>query len=121
MSEDGQRWIAPEVLKESWMQAKENADHGAVFSLGLVLWEIETGCVPFGEVDGAAAQRRLASGEQPKMEKVSDEMQAIIVPYLSLDPAQRPSLKTVLSLLNELESVPDQSNEKDGNVMSTKG
>ncbi|KAK2941018.1 hypothetical protein BLNAU_24069 [Blattamonas nauphoetae] len=120
-TEDGQRWMAPEVGQDGWQQTKENADHGAVFSLGLVLWEIETGVVPFGEVDGAAAQRRLASDEKPRMEKVSDEMQAIIVPCLSLDPSLRPTLKTVLSQLDELDGVPQTSNEKEGHAMSHVG
>ncbi|KAK2944314.1 hypothetical protein BLNAU_20759 [Blattamonas nauphoetae] len=120
-SEDGQRWMAPEVLQESWKPTKENADHGAVFSLGLVLWEIETGSVPFGEVDGATAQRRLASSEKPLMEKVSESMEAIIVRCLSLDPTQRPTLKTVLSQLNELNNVPQPSNEKEMNIMSKIG
>ncbi|KAK2958178.1 hypothetical protein BLNAU_6882 [Blattamonas nauphoetae] len=120
-SEDGQRWMAPEVGQANWERTKENADHGAVFSLGLVLWEIETGVVPFGEVDGATAQRRLASDEKPRMEKVSEEMQAIIVPCLSLDQSQRPTLKTVLSQLVELDSDPQTSNEKKGNTMSKIG
>ncbi|KAK2946440.1 hypothetical protein BLNAU_18605 [Blattamonas nauphoetae] len=120
-SEDGQRWMAPEVLEENWKATLENADHGAVFSLGLVLWEIETGCVPFGEVDGATAQRRLASCEKPRMEKVSSSMEAIILPCLSLDPSQRPTLKTVLSQLDELNSVPEPSNKKEGNAMSHVG
>ncbi|KAK2953889.1 hypothetical protein BLNAU_11149 [Blattamonas nauphoetae] len=119
ISEAGQRWMAPEVLQENWKQTKENADHGAVFSLGLVLWEIETGVVPFGEVDGATAQRRLASDEKPLMEKVSESMEAIILPCLSLDPSQRPALKTVLSQLDELNSVPQPSNENEGNAMPT--
>ncbi|KAK2962632.1 hypothetical protein BLNAU_2465 [Blattamonas nauphoetae] len=92
-SEDDQRWMAPEVLQENWKPTLENADHGAVFSLGLVLWEIETGSVPFGEVDGATAQRRLASDEKPVMEKVSSSMEAIILPCLSLDPSLRPTQK----------------------------
>ncbi|KAK2960870.1 hypothetical protein BLNAU_4267 [Blattamonas nauphoetae] len=117
-SEDGQRWMAPEVLHENWKATLENADHGAVFSLGLVLWEIETGSVPFGEVDGATAQRRLASCEKPRMEKVSSSMEAIILPCLSLDPSLRPTLKTVLSQLDELNSVPEPSNKMEGIAMS---
>ncbi|KAK2955242.1 hypothetical protein BLNAU_9794 [Blattamonas nauphoetae] len=120
-SEDGQRWMAPEVLQEGWKLTKENADHGAVFSLGLVLWEIETGSVPFGEVDGATAQRRLTSDEKPLMEKVSESMETIILPCLSLDPSQRPTLKTVLSQLNELNTNPHPSNEKGGTVVSKIG
>ncbi|KAK2958903.1 hypothetical protein BLNAU_6152 [Blattamonas nauphoetae] len=78
-------------------------------------------CVPFGEVDGAAAQRRLASDEKPLMEKVSESMEAIIVPCLSLDPSQRPTLKTVLSQLEKLDSVHEPSNKKEGNAMSHVG
>ncbi|KAK2947377.1 hypothetical protein BLNAU_17697 [Blattamonas nauphoetae] len=121
MSEEGQRWMAPEVLQEIWKQTKENVDHGAVFSLGLVLWEIETDSVPFGEVDGATAHRRLSTSEKPLMEKVSESMEAIIVPCLSLDPSQRPTLKTVLSQLDALASVPQPSHEKEGNMMSKIG
>ncbi|KAK2954803.1 hypothetical protein BLNAU_10288 [Blattamonas nauphoetae] len=121
MSEDGQRWMAPEVGQEGWKQTKENADHGAVFSLGLVLWEMETGLVPFGEVDGPTAHRRLATHEKPKMDKVSEEMQAIILPCLSVDPSQRPTLTAVLSQLNELNTSPQPSNEKEGNAISKIG
>ncbi|KAK2950378.1 hypothetical protein BLNAU_14713 [Blattamonas nauphoetae] len=121
ISEEGQRWMAPEVLQESWKPTKENADHGAVFSLGLILWEIETGVVPFGEVDAATAHRRLTSDEKPRMEKVSEELQAIITPCLSLDPSQRPTLKTVLSQLDKLDRLPQPSNEKEGNAMSHVG
>ncbi|KAK2960231.1 hypothetical protein BLNAU_4784 [Blattamonas nauphoetae] len=117
-SEDGQRWMAPEVGQANWERTKENADHGAVFSLGLVLWEMETGLVPFGEVDGPTAQRRLASGEKPAMEKVSSSMEAIILQCLSLDPSQRPSLKAVLSQLDELNGVADPLHKKEGNAMS---
>ncbi|KAK2950355.1 hypothetical protein BLNAU_14690 [Blattamonas nauphoetae] len=121
ISEDSQRRMAPEVLQESWKPTKENSDHGAVFSFGLVLWEIETGSVPFGEVDAATAHRRLTSDEKPRMEKVSEELQAIIVPCLSLDPSQRPTLKTVLSQLDALDSIPQPSNENEGNMMSKIG
>ncbi|KAK2951202.1 hypothetical protein BLNAU_13818 [Blattamonas nauphoetae] len=56
---DEQRWVPPEEA-----DGKEIVDttHGTVFRLGLVLWEIETGLVPFGEIDGINAQRQLGSG-----------------------------------------------------------
>ncbi|KAK2948394.1 hypothetical protein BLNAU_16649 [Blattamonas nauphoetae] len=96
-SEEGQRWMAPEMANQNSTYSPTHADHGAVFSLGLILLEIETGLVPFGEVDAASAHRRLAADEKPKMEKVSEEMQAIILPCLSLDPSQRPSLNLLIT------------------------
>ncbi|KAK2945227.1 hypothetical protein BLNAU_19867 [Blattamonas nauphoetae] len=101
-----QRWMAPEIANQNSTQISAQGDHATVFSLGLVLWEIETGLVPFGEVDEQTAQRRLRLGEKPNMEKVSEEMQAIIDSCLNLDASQRPSLKTVSSLLDQLDSPP---------------
>ncbi|KAK2950944.1 putative Protein tyrosine kinase [Blattamonas nauphoetae] len=107
-SQEDQRWAAPEAIKQN-SASTTNADHGAVFSLGLILWEIETGLVPFGEVDASTAQRRLRTGERPKMDTVSEEMQEIIDACLAQKPSDRPSLKTVLSLLEQLDTPPPPS------------
>ncbi|KAK2952580.1 hypothetical protein BLNAU_12408 [Blattamonas nauphoetae] len=64
----GMRWEAPEVAKAREMHAeggnggsKKEVDRiqASVFSLGLVLWGIETGSVPFGEMDGAQICRSV--------------------------------------------------------------
>ncbi|KAK2949966.1 hypothetical protein BLNAU_15109 [Blattamonas nauphoetae] len=92
-----QRWEAPEVAKR-----KPFIDTGkaAVFSLGLVLWEIETGLVPFGETDAANAQRQLDSGILPPMEKIKDENLALLIERcLILDPSQRATLHDVSDFL----------------------
>ncbi|KAK2961098.1 hypothetical protein BLNAU_3866 [Blattamonas nauphoetae] len=101
-SKDGQRWRAPEVTK-----AEEGNDFGrlidgnkaAVFSLGLILWEIETGLVPFGELDAINAQRQIGTGTLPKMEGVHANMVDVISSCLQLDPDDRPTLSSVWSVL----------------------
>ncbi|KAK2959464.1 hypothetical protein BLNAU_5513 [Blattamonas nauphoetae] len=104
-SKDGQRWRAPEVAK-----AEEEKDLGraidgnkaSVFSLGLILWEIETGLVPFGELDAINAQRQMGIGILPKMEGVHQNMVDVISSCLQLNPDDRPTLSTVWSVLSTL-------------------
>ncbi|KAK2950313.1 hypothetical protein BLNAU_14724 [Blattamonas nauphoetae] len=68
---DGLRLRAPEVVASKGGQV--DGHKAAVFSLGLVLWEIETGQVPFGELDAVNAQRQSATGIGPKMESLQNE------------------------------------------------
>ncbi|KAK2950924.1 hypothetical protein BLNAU_14114 [Blattamonas nauphoetae] len=74
--DDGKRWQAPEEGKPD---QPFDTRHAAVFRLGLVLFEIETGCVPFGENDAVNAHRNLEIGILPKMEGVmGEEMRNLI-------------------------------------------
>ncbi|KAK2961775.1 hypothetical protein BLNAU_3212 [Blattamonas nauphoetae] len=56
---EAQRWLAPEVIEK-----KENIDNKQVdvFSVGVLLWEVETGQVPHGEQDGVNACRQIVAG-----------------------------------------------------------
>ncbi|KAK2958304.1 hypothetical protein BLNAU_6791 [Blattamonas nauphoetae] len=95
----GLRWMAPEVFHQN---PNNSQGHGAVFSLGLVLWEIETGIVPFGETDAANAQRQLESGIQPPMDKIKNEhLVSLITQCLSLDAKKRPTLAEVEDALKQ--------------------
>ncbi|KAK2951410.1 hypothetical protein BLNAU_13690 [Blattamonas nauphoetae] len=91
------RWRAPETVVEQGEEKKEvKPDQAAVFSLGLVLYEIETGCVPFGEMDAVNASRQLRTGCLPKMELVgSEELSTLIAECLSLDGKNRPKLNSL--------------------------
>ncbi|KAK2945085.1 hypothetical protein BLNAU_19983 [Blattamonas nauphoetae] len=105
-SQENQRWKAPEVVKAE--EAKEsqkeiNPLKAAVFSLGLVLWEIETGTVPFAEMDAVNAQRQMGTGTLPKMSGIGSEMRELIEQCLSLNPDDRPTLSTVSSVLDSIE------------------
>ncbi|KAK2953470.1 hypothetical protein BLNAU_11605 [Blattamonas nauphoetae] len=93
VEDEGQRWVPPEVA-----DGKPVIDvvHGTVFRLGLLLWEIETGQIPFGEVDGINAQRQLGSGIVPRMDRVRDGLGELVTECLSIDPEKRPTLMNVL-------------------------
>ncbi|KAK2964045.1 hypothetical protein BLNAU_1126 [Blattamonas nauphoetae] len=96
---EGQRWIAPELMDS---ESHKKCDHGAVFSLGLILWELETGAVPFGELDAANAHRQLGCGGQLSMTKISSpKLVSLIEKCLDLDPTCRPTLAEVSKELCE--------------------
>ncbi|KAK2949911.1 hypothetical protein BLNAU_15140 [Blattamonas nauphoetae] len=98
---EGVRWEAPEVLEK---KADVDVSRAAVFSLGLVLWEIETGDVPFGEYDALNARRQIVAGTRPKLESIPDsDLREIISSCFVMDPTQRPTLDTILSDLELLE------------------
>ncbi|KAK2950580.1 hypothetical protein BLNAU_14472 [Blattamonas nauphoetae] len=92
---EGLRWRAPEI--GAWSGEKIDGESALVFSLGLVLWEIWTGEVPWKEMDEANATRQNEGGEKPNMKLVLDEeIRSLISWSLSLDPKERPSLKSVV-------------------------
>ncbi|KAK2942749.1 hypothetical protein BLNAU_22338 [Blattamonas nauphoetae] len=94
---EGLRWQSPEVVQKQVSIDKEKA---AVFSLGLMMWEIETGLVPFGEMDAVNAARQSEIGVIPRMDLVHDKHLKEVIPVcLSSDPSTRPSLTSLLSLL----------------------
>ncbi|KAK2956728.1 hypothetical protein BLNAU_8362 [Blattamonas nauphoetae] len=104
---EGVRWYAPEVLEN---KPHMNSVHGAVFSLGLILWEMETGFVPYGEQDAVNASRQIVTGMRPKLELVkNEEMRELISQCLSLNPDDRPDLDTIEKTLSLIPA--DKSND----------
>ncbi|KAK2951504.1 hypothetical protein BLNAU_13526 [Blattamonas nauphoetae] len=84
-------------------------------SLGLVLWEIETGQVPFGELDAVNAQRQSGTGIGPKMDALkNEEFIALIHRCVSVDPEMRPTLAEIGEFLS---SHPDETIGGSGNEM----
>ncbi|KAK2956321.1 hypothetical protein BLNAU_8688 [Blattamonas nauphoetae] len=102
---DGQRWSAPEQFVEKGeMQQQIDTSQVSVFRLGLVLWEIETGQIPFGETDAVNACRQLKAGIVPAMDGVPNvSMRDLITRCLCVNADDRPSLEAVASTLCELE------------------
>ncbi|KAK2953380.1 hypothetical protein BLNAU_11666 [Blattamonas nauphoetae] len=95
---EGERWRAPEVVEK---KGEINESKAAVFSLGLILWEIETGQVPFAEQDGVNAQRQVGIGVLPEMESWTEEWKVnLIRSCLNLSPDDRPTLDSIVKLLD---------------------
>ncbi|KAK2948044.1 hypothetical protein BLNAU_16991 [Blattamonas nauphoetae] len=96
--------MAPEQGKNTEVNGKEVS----VFRLGLVLYEMETGLVPFGETDAVNAHRQLETGIVPPLSKVSrPEMKDLILECLSLDPKRRPALSSIVSTLESIGESPN--------------
>ncbi|KAK2954515.1 hypothetical protein BLNAU_10535 [Blattamonas nauphoetae] len=106
------RWSAPELGEENGAnsdgeQKVIDYSKAAVFSLGLILWEMETGLVPFGEIDAVNAQRQLGVGSTLKMEGIKDEtMKDAISQCISTNPDDRPTLAELIELINPKHGVP---------------
>ncbi|KAK2955146.1 hypothetical protein BLNAU_9875 [Blattamonas nauphoetae] len=97
------RWQAPEQKRREDGEESKEVNAGQNHTpLGLVLYEIETGLVPFGEMDEVNASRALHSGTLPKMDGVNTEMAELISSCLSLTPATRPSLSAIALSLSEI-------------------
>ncbi|KAK2946130.1 hypothetical protein BLNAU_18972 [Blattamonas nauphoetae] len=95
---DGLRWKAPEVVAGT---GQVDGHKAAVFSLGLILWEIETGLVPYGEVDAIVAQKQSGTAIPPNLSDLhNDEFVALLVRCLSVNPKERPTLTEVGEFLS---------------------
>ncbi|KAK2955668.1 hypothetical protein BLNAU_9358 [Blattamonas nauphoetae] len=111
-TQEEKRWSAPE---------EENRCHGideqkvTVFRLGLILWEITTGQVPFSETDAVNAQRQLKIGVVPRMDSIEPaELAILLLECLDLNPHSRPSLE---SLVSRLEKIREGMNEEAGDLL----
>ncbi|KAK2949904.1 hypothetical protein BLNAU_15133 [Blattamonas nauphoetae] len=103
---ESQRWLAPEVAEK---KANVNPSQASVFSLGLVLWEIETGFVPYGEQDGVNAVRQIVAGVPPDLSQVKNaEMRELIEQCLVTNPKERPQLAEIAKLLDEIADIPEK-------------
>ncbi|KAK2957904.1 hypothetical protein BLNAU_7080 [Blattamonas nauphoetae] len=109
------RWRSPEEAigekekgeeeKEGTKTSDDEIDHGkaSVFRLGLILYEIETGVVPFGETDAMNASRQLCSGMLPPLDGVrSSEMKTLICDCLKISVDDRPTLGSVLERIDSI-------------------
>ncbi|KAK2947712.1 hypothetical protein BLNAU_17382 [Blattamonas nauphoetae] len=109
-NDEDRRWNAPEQDSkegETANEQEEQYDHNkaTVFRLGLVLWEMETGQVPFGELDAVNASRQVTAGILPLIHNWEDaDFADLVSECLSLSPDSRPSLADVKIRLGELKT-----------------
>ncbi|KAK2959208.1 hypothetical protein BLNAU_5766 [Blattamonas nauphoetae] len=97
------RWQAPEVQSK---KTNVNVSQASVFSLGLVLWEIDTGQVPFREFDAMNAGRQGVLGVQPNLGLVEDkDLAEMIGRCVQMEPVDRVSLAELSSFFSTKEGV----------------
>ncbi|KAK2948060.1 hypothetical protein BLNAU_17007 [Blattamonas nauphoetae] len=114
-AQDEKRWSAPE---EENCENEIDVGKVTVFSLGLILWEMTTGQVPFNETDAVNAQRQLGIGIVPRMDSIEPvELSKLLLECLDLNPHSRPTLESVVS---RLESIGEGNNEDAVNLLELK-
>ncbi|KAK2948753.1 hypothetical protein BLNAU_16288 [Blattamonas nauphoetae] len=96
---DTQRWNPPEETEqktESEQNPPANKEAGLVFRLGLLLWEIETGQVPYSEHDGLNAHCQIVLGVGLKIDAVENEaLRELIEDCMQIEAKKRPTLQNV--------------------------
>ncbi|KAK2942206.1 hypothetical protein BLNAU_22889 [Blattamonas nauphoetae] len=104
--EGEERWRAPEQGIGK-IEAGMASEEVSVFRLGLLLVEMWTGRIPFGETDGVNASRQLGMGILPPLGGMSCEMAELVGKCLSVDCGYRPRLL-------EMDEVLESLRKKDG-------
>ena len=92
-------YSAPEQLDASFGSIGPWTD---VWQLGVVLYELVTGELPFGSAIGEAV-RRILYDEPKRTEYISDELWDLIINMLKKKPQERITMKDVIKRLREIQ------------------
>ncbi|KAK2945240.1 hypothetical protein BLNAU_19816 [Blattamonas nauphoetae] len=100
---DSARWRAPEVA-----EGKIPTVSSAVFSFGMVLWEVLTQQIPFESDPADIAQEKMMKGERPSLAMISDTSLSMLIDRCwAQDPKRRPSITDVIACLEDLTDIND--------------
>ena len=85
-------YAAPEVINK----APYSGYAADIWSLGVVLYVILAGCLPFDEENMVQLFEKVTAGEYTMPMWLSDEAQAILRSMLQVDPSKRPTAKQLM-------------------------
>uniref|UniRef100_A0A182P6L5 Mitogen-activated protein kinase kinase kinase 7 n=1 Tax=Anopheles epiroticus TaxID=199890 RepID=A0A182P6L5_9DIPT len=104
-------WMAPEVFEGS--SYTEKCD---VFSWGIILWEVIAREQPFKHIDTSyAIMWRVHQGSRPPLiDHCPKPIEQLMIRCWDKDPISRPSMKEVVSVMNELCKLFTGENEEIG-------
>jgi len=88
------KYLAPEVLTQKNTAADPALD---IFSMGVILYALVVGKLPFDGPDQAEIKRKIVAGEYsfPANVRVSNECKDLIASMLRTDPNERIQLKEI--------------------------
>ena len=86
------QWKAPEILKLG--KPTKASD---IYSLGVVLWELATGCIPYEDLDETTISQGVKEGERLKIpDDVPFDFASIISKAWSQEPSKRPTSQDLI-------------------------
>lgn len=86
-------YMAPERFDENYRPTAESD----IWAFGATLYEILTGEVPFGE-EGGKNQLEISMKIKPMGNKISKDIQKLIMSCLSLNPKERPTANQIIKI-----------------------
>ncbi|PWN29196.1 Pkinase-domain-containing protein [Jaminaea rosea] len=86
-------YAAPEMLAGK----KYTGEEVDIWSLGIILYALLSGSLPFDDDDESAMKSKILSGEYEMPPFLSEEARDLVQRILRLEPTQRPTLKSILS------------------------
>ncbi|PKY21677.1 kinase-like protein [Rhizophagus irregularis] len=91
-------YIAPEIFKGSAFSKESD-----IYSMGMIMWELTTGCKPFGNVEhDIHLIYKILDGERPKITDDTPECYASLMKSCwDSDPKKRPSIKEIYQIFKD--------------------
>jgi hypothetical protein len=114
------RWAAPEITKKAVVKGDEKT---ASFTLGLLLFSLLTGTVPFGGVSHSVAGEELAKGGRPdiKLAMKEDSRGALVVEECWKERAnERPNLGQLQAKMENLQKGVEEEESKSEEIKKKK-
>ncbi|MFP4461820.1 MAG: protein kinase domain-containing protein, partial [Thermotogota bacterium] len=103
------RWMAPEVL-HGMQSISRQSD---MFSFGMVMYEVITGKVPYGELNN---ELQIMKADKPQLpEAVQPKIRELFEACISNEPEKRPTADKAIEILTE---ILDQLPEDDASALS---
>jgi hypothetical protein len=96
-------WKAPELLRMG-----RHTEASDVYAMGIVFWELATGCEPYADADDATISAYVRGGDRMEIPAdIPDAFADIITKAWLQNSKQRPTCQQLLSLLKEHCSEPE--------------
>ena len=103
------RWMAPELLDPEKYGFRDGRPtrHSDCYALGMVVYEVLSGRIPFDSVRDLFVMERVVQGERPEREECfSDHIWNVLENCWNSSPGDRPSVEDVLQCLEEASRLP---------------
>lgn len=115
------RWMSPELIspEQFGLEKSSPTKCSDCYALGMVIYEIVSGNLPFHEHAKPAVYVKVVKGERPSRgSKFTDSLWAVLEWCWASEPSDRPSIDVVLQHLEMVSSLSELPSGSDGEVES---